>query len=99
MSKMNSASKIELMKFDELLVMMDDKKLPMAQGVDISFLSVKEQKLVLELINEFHLIPTMFQTAEMKELSQKGMLNHATLMQVIFECPTQKWCIVQHIGG
>ena len=68
---------------DELLAMMDDKKLPMAQGVDISFLSVKEQKLVLELINEFHLIPTMFQTAEMKELSQKGMLNHATLMQVI----------------
>lgn len=68
---------------DELLAMMDEKKLPMTQGVDISFLKADEQELVLELINELHLIPTMLQTAEMKNYSQHGILNRATLMQIM----------------
>lgn len=68
---------------DELLALMDEKKLPMTQGVDISFLGVDEQRLVLEAIQELHLIPTMLQTAEIKNCSQKGILNRATLMQII----------------
>lgn len=68
---------------EQLLCLMDEKKLPMAQGVDISFLTEEEQDIVYEMISELHLIPTMLQSAEIKNYSQQHMLNRASLMQIM----------------
>lgn len=70
---------------DTLLDMVDNKKLPMAQAVDLSFLSIKEQVAVVDVMNELHLIPTMAQTSEMKTVSMDKGLDRTHILAII--CP------------
>jgi ParB family chromosome partitioning protein len=68
---------------DELLDMVDAKKLPFAQATDISFLNTEEQQWVLDAINDLHIIPSMVQSAELKELSQKQTLEITVVRQLL----------------
>jgi ParB family chromosome partitioning protein len=68
---------------DELLDMVDAKKLPLAQATDISFLNMEEQQWVLDAINDLHIIPSMVQSAELKELSQKQTLEITVVRQLL----------------
>ena len=68
---------------DDLLKLVDAKKLPMAQAIDISFLEIKEQQWVLDAINDLHVTPSMEQSAEIKNLSQKQSLEERVVRQIL----------------
>ena len=68
---------------DDLLELVDAKKLPMAQAIDISFLEIKEQQWVLDAINDLHVTPSMEQSAEIKNLSQKQSLEERVVRQIL----------------
>ena len=68
---------------DDLLELVDAKKLPMAPAIDISFLDIKEQQWVSDAINDLHVIPSMEQSAEIKNLSQKQRLEESVVRQIL----------------
>ena len=67
----------------ELLNMIDEKKMGIAQGVDLSFLSVEEQEIVVEAIYDLGSIPSMMQSAELKKLSKEKGLDKETVRQLL----------------
>ena len=60
---------------DELLDMVDRKKLGFTQGVDISFLTDYEQQWVLDIINDLAVNISTAQSAELKALSKDNKLT------------------------
>ena len=67
---------------DALLDHVDNKRLSICCGVDISFLQEKEQKWVEEFIREKHINLTTAQSGKLKEYSQKKELTKG-MMEVI----------------
>ena len=57
---------------DDLLGLVDERKLGMAQGVDLSFLTQEEQAALYDVMTELLVIPSMLQSAEIKALSKNG---------------------------
>jgi len=66
---------------DELLELVDRKKIGMTQGIDISFLGKEEQGWVLEVLTETKASISMAQSAQIKELHKN---NELTKEAVIF---------------
>ena len=60
---------------DELLNMVDTKKIGIMQAVDLSFLSEDAQQWVLAVIQETNVIITTLQSAMLKESDKKGELT------------------------
>lgn len=68
---------------DELLELVDTKKLGMAQGVDISFLPQDEQSILYEIMTELAVVPSMLQSAEIKSLSREGKFDVMSVRAVL----------------
>lgn len=60
---------------DELLQMVDEKKIGIVQGVDLSFLSEEAQGWVLDVLKELKVSITPFQSNQLKELDK---VDHLT---------------------
>ena len=60
---------------DDLLGLVDERKLGMAQGVDLSFLTHEEQAVLYDVMTELSVIPSMLQSAEIKALSKEGAFD------------------------
>lgn len=60
---------------DELMYMLDNKKLGMRQGVDLSYLSKDDQKAVYDVITELKAVLSWDDSTRIKEASKKGYLN------------------------
>ncbi|MEG0852950.1 MAG: ParB/RepB/Spo0J family partition protein [Angelakisella sp.] len=73
----------------ELLEMVDTKELPMTPAVDLSYLSVEEQQLVLEVTSELERKVSMCQSAQLKKLSTEGGLDEDSIREVLL--PEQRW--------
>ena len=74
---------------DELLYMIDRKKLGFVPGTHISFLKEKEQRWVLEVINETGIKPSTQQTAKLKELSARNELTMESVRDIL-KCNDKK---------
>ena len=70
---------------DELLVMVDNKKLGFSQGVDISFLAEEAQQWVQEVIEEKGCNISMVQSAKIKEYGKTGELTLAMVRLILAE--------------
>lgn len=68
---------------DELLQMVDMGKLGFVQGVDLSFLKSKEQKIVYEVINKLQITISTGQSKELKELSQSHKFEEAGVWSIL----------------
>lgn len=68
---------------DELLHMLDEKKIGLMQGVDLSFLTYEQQQWVLDLINELHVKPSTAQTAQLKTYSQDNNLTAVIVKETL----------------
>lgn len=55
----------------DLLQLIDEKKMGIAQGVNLAALTDEEQEQVVEVINDTSIIPSMIQSAEIKDLSKQ----------------------------
>ena len=69
----------------ELLQYVDDNKLGFCAGVELSYLSEDEQNAVLQKIRETHKFPTLRQAKLLKDASQAGELDAATLHRILTE--------------
>ena len=68
---------------DDLLGLVDEKKLGIAQGVDLSFLTQEEQVVLYDVMAELSVIPSMLQSAEIKALSKKGAFDVMSVRAVL----------------
>ena len=70
---------------DELLIMVDNKKLGFSQGVDISFLTGEAQQWVQAVIEEKSCNISMAQSAQLKEYGKTGELTSAMVRMLLTE--------------
>lgn len=70
---------------DELLDMVDKKKLGFSQGVDISFLSEDEQQWVQVILEEQGCNVSTVQSGKLKEYGKKGELTFAMVRLILTE--------------
>ena len=70
---------------EKLLAMVDEKKLGLRQGVDLSFIPQEQQKIVYEVISEMGVSLSQEQSARIKESSRKGYLNTDFLKDYLSE--------------
>ena len=70
---------------DELLIMVDNKKLGFSQGVDISFLTEEAQQWVQAVIEEQGCSVSMVQSAQLKEYGKTGELTYAMVRMLLTE--------------
>lgn len=76
---------------DELLELMDQKKIGFVQGTDISFLSEKEQKWVLAAIEESRVKINTKQSADLKKMSKERELSEDKVREILVkENPIKK---------
>ena len=69
---------------EDLLRMIDEKKLGFSQGVDISFMSEQEQKWLFEIIQKSGESITTYKSAKLKELSQNGELSKEQVEGLVY---------------
>ena len=68
---------------DDLLGLVDEKKLGMAQGVDLSFLTQEEQAVLFDVMGELSVFPSMLQSAEIKALSKERAFDVMAVRAVL----------------
>jgi ParB family chromosome partitioning protein len=68
---------------DGLLNMVDEKKLGIVQGVDISFMGIESQKWVFEAVSEEYIPISTAQSAKLKECDTKGELTNAMVKLIL----------------
>lgn len=68
---------------NELLELVDSKKLGMAQGVDLSYLSVEEQAIVLRVMLDQGVIVNMEQSARIKNAVKEGLFSEQWLVEIL----------------
>ena len=69
---------------DPLLQLVDEKRLGLSQGVDLSFLSQKSQQLVVDAIEQNKCTVSMGQSAKLKEYEKRNELT-PTVVRLILE--------------
>lgn len=70
---------------DSLLEMVDNKKLGIVQGIDLSFLPVEMQDWVQEYLMEYQANISNSQSAQLKEYGKKGELTKAMVELILSE--------------
>ena len=70
---------------EELLIMVDSKKLGFSQGVDISFLTEEAQQWVQAVIEEQGCSVSMVQSGKLKEYGKSGELTFAMVRLILTE--------------
>ena len=68
---------------NDLLGLVDEKKLGIAQGVDLSFLTQEEQAVLFDVMGELSVFPSMLQSAEIKALSKEGAFDVMAVRAVL----------------
>lgn len=68
---------------DEMLELIDCKKLGIAQGVDLSFLSKEEQEIVLGVMEKTGIYVNMEQSAHIKNAVKEGLFNEQWLLEIL----------------
>ncbi len=68
---------------DDLLKLVDEKKLGMIQGVALSSLSVSDQELVYQVISDFSIRVSTSQAEEIKRVCHENGLDEETLRHIL----------------
>lgn len=69
----------------QLMQMVDEGKIGMTPAVEISYLKLDEQKLLIETIDSEQATPSLSQAQRMKKLSQEGKLNDDAMLGIMME--------------
>ena len=69
----------------EILKMVDENKIAFRPGVELSYLTEKEQKALLETITYVDNVPSLAQAAKMKEFSRAGKLDPNVILSIMSE--------------
>lgn len=69
---------------EELLRMVDDKRLKFNPAVEISYLSCEEQELLYDEMQKLNTAPSLTQAKNLKKLSQDGMCTREAIHAILF---------------
>ena len=69
----------------ELQQMVDEKKIGMTPAVEISYLKLEEQQMLLTAIDSEQATPSLSQAQRMKKLSREGKLNDDSMLDIMME--------------
>lgn len=69
---------------EELLRMVDDKRLKFNPAVEISYLPQEEQELLYDEMQELNTAPSLTQAKNLKKLSQDGMCTKEAIHAILF---------------
>ena len=69
---------------EDLLLMVDDKRLKFNPAVEISYLPREEQKLLYEEMQALNTAPSLTQAKNLKKLSQDGMCTKEAIHAILF---------------
>ncbi len=70
---------------DGLLDLLDNKKLPIVSGVNLSFLKEKEQKWIEDIIREQKIIVKPEKSAKIKDYSESRELSKALMQEILID--------------
>ena len=65
--------------------LVDDRKMGFTPAVEISYLTLEEQKLLIETIESELATPSLSQAQRMRRMSQEGTLNEDTMLDIMIE--------------
>lgn len=68
---------------DELLELVDNKKLGVMQGLEISYLNEAQQSIVYKVIEELGCVISVEQASRIREADKKGYLNEAYIKDML----------------
>lgn len=68
---------------DELLELVDSKKLGISQGVDLAFISEEEQRIVFRTMEKTGVFINMEQSARIKNAVKEGLFNEQWLLEIL----------------
>lgn len=69
----------------DLLQMVDDKKLPFNPAVELSYLTQTEQEILLNLMTQLAIVPSLEQAKRLKKYSQDGKLDENVMDAILTE--------------
>lgn len=68
---------------DEYLELIDSKKLGIAQGIDLSYITEDEREIVLKVMKDMGVMINMEQSARIKNASKEGLFNEQWLREIL----------------
>ena len=69
----------------KILEMVDEKKIAFRPAVELSYLTEKEQQMLLEIVEHQDATPSLSQSIKMKKYSREGEITHALLSSIMQE--------------
>lgn len=75
----------------EMLCLADNKKIPFNTAVELSYLKLEEQKLLLQYMNNHAMVPSMKQAQELKQMSKEQTLTYLEIDQICMKEKTEKF--------
>ena len=68
---------------DEYLELIDNKKLGIAQGLDLSYIPEEQREIVLKVMKDTGIVVNMEQSAIIKNASKEGLFNEQWLREIL----------------
>lgn len=75
----------------EMLCLADNKKIPFNTAVELSYLKLEEQKLLLQYMNNHAMVLSMKQAQELKQMSKEQTLTYLDIDQICMKEKTEKF--------
>lgn len=75
---------------EPILDMVDDKKIKFMPAVELSYLTVKQQEILLEVINEESVVPSLSQAQQLKRLSQEQVYTKESVHAIMVVAPVKE---------
>lgn len=73
-----------------LLDMVDEKKIKFIPAVELSYLTDLQQRILLEIINDESVVPSLSQAQQLKDLSQKMSYTRESVLAIMVVAPTKE---------
>lgn len=73
-----------------ILDMVDEKKIKFIPAVELSYLTDSQQRVLLEIINDESVVPTLSQAQQLKDLSQKKSYTRESVLAIMVVAPTKE---------
>ena len=73
-----------------ILDMVDEKKIKFIPAVELSYLTDSQQRVLLEIINDESVVPTLSQAQQLKDLSQKMSYTRESVLAIMVVAPMKE---------
>ncbi len=73
-----------------ILDMVDEKKIKFIPAVELSYLTDSQQRILLEIINDESVVPSLSQAQQLKDLSQKMSYTRESVLAIMVVAPTKE---------